>query len=153
GDVARGWRRLPGWARWGLIALAVVIALGWAMAPARRAVDLVANRASLLRGRDARASWIVRAEDARRNWTRTTWTGSSRRSNAAPKRPIHDPNFHGTVASTCVYSPSVRCSCGVPSHRIFDLRVRPIIGVIADWPNTRQERAGGCETSIRVVQA
>jgi len=44
GDVARGWRRLPAWARWGLIALAVVIALGWALAPAARAVDLVANR-------------------------------------------------------------------------------------------------------------
>jgi hypothetical protein len=29
----------------GLIALAVVIALGWALAPAARAVDLVANRA------------------------------------------------------------------------------------------------------------
>ena len=32
------------WVRWGLIALAVVIALGCSLAPAARAVDLVANR-------------------------------------------------------------------------------------------------------------
>jgi hypothetical protein len=39
GDVARGWRRLPAWARWGLIALvavgavvgvAAVVAVAWA---------------------------------------------------------------------------------------------------------------------------
>jgi len=38
GHHPRGWRRLPAWARWGLITLAMVIALGWPLAPAAREV-------------------------------------------------------------------------------------------------------------------
>jgi len=41
--TSRGWQKLSSRARWGLIALAVVNALGWPPAPAAR-VDLVANR-------------------------------------------------------------------------------------------------------------
>jgi len=41
--TSRGWQKLSSRARRGLIALAVVNALGWPPAPAAR-VDLVANR-------------------------------------------------------------------------------------------------------------
>ncbi|HEX8036208.1 MAG TPA: hypothetical protein VF510_20290 [Ktedonobacterales bacterium] len=43
-ERATGWRRLPAWARRGLIALASLIVLPWTLAPAARAVASVANR-------------------------------------------------------------------------------------------------------------
>jgi pimeloyl-ACP methyl ester carboxylesterase len=56
-ERATGWRRLPAWARRGLIALAVVIVLAWALAPAARGVTLVINRSGRV-APDARAAGI-----------------------------------------------------------------------------------------------
>ncbi|HEX9036473.1 MAG TPA: CocE/NonD family hydrolase [Ktedonobacterales bacterium] len=45
-ERATGGRRLPGWARRGLIALGALVVVAWALAPAARGVALVANRSN-----------------------------------------------------------------------------------------------------------